>query len=97
MLWTNSSFKKEDALLSPDAPDQVVLFDVLPGVHPSAKDDVPDHKKQTMKELITEWTYRYFFALVFVLQCYVNKTIAAYVFGYGIGLLSRLGLTVSSY
>mmetsp|Transcript_9300 Transcript_9300/g.13832 ORF Transcript_9300/g.13832 Transcript_9300/m.13832 type:complete len:338 (+) Transcript_9300:74-1087(+) len=89
LMWANITLEQEDTQLSPD---QLVLFDVLPPVHPSLKDDLPDHKPTTLREKITTSIYRVLLALAFAIQLYVSKYIALIVFGFGFTILGILGL-----
>ncbi len=89
ILWANKSIQEGDTQY---APDKLVLFDVLPTVHKSLENDLPPHKKPTIKEKITTIAYRIVLAGSFALQYYVSKYVALLLFIVGFTVLGVLGL-----
>jgi hypothetical protein len=70
-IWANRA--KADNV---NVPDELILFDVLPGPHPETKGGIPQARKPTIYEIIVTFYYRIIFASSFLAQRYLGTSIA---------------------
>jgi pimeloyl-ACP methyl ester carboxylesterase len=87
-IWANRTVEEG----SPDAPDELVLFDVLGPPHPEMK-DVPQAKKPSVNEIVVTLAYRIVLGVSFGLQLYMSKALALVFFIIGFIPLGILRLS----
>jgi pimeloyl-ACP methyl ester carboxylesterase len=91
--YTNRALEEGDALVSPD---KIVYFDVLPvKLHPKDTNTVAPASK-TVYEQLVEVTYRIVLAKVFLIQRFISKYLAAFVFLLSFTILPLVGLVPKS-
>jgi len=76
--WANRAIEDDSA----DAPDELVLFDVLLGPHPQTKDR-PHAQKPSMHEIFITIYYRFVYAFSFFMQSIGFNLLAGIFFGLG--------------
>lgn len=92
-LYTNRALQEGDALVSPE---KIVYFDVLPTSLNSKDTNVVQPAKKTLYGKVLEVTYRIVFASAFLIQRFISKYLAAFVFIVSFMILPLIGLVPKS-
>lgn len=87
LLWANRAIADG----SDNAPDELVLFDVLSPPHPSTH-DIPPADKTPFLQTIPSWLYRVIFVVSFEIQRIISNAIASFFFIFALTLLTVLKL-----
>jgi pimeloyl-ACP methyl ester carboxylesterase len=89
-MYLNRVIEEGDANTTPS---KVVYFDVLPfKAHPN-EPSPPTAEKKDFKSIITEWLYRYAFAITYWVQWRLSRHLATAIFLVSVVLLQVLGLS----